>query len=311
MSVRWDVLAFGAVAVDDLLYVDRYPPPNSKMPVREERRDGGGLAGTALVAAARLGARAAYAGVLGQDELSRFTIGELEREGVDCSAVLVRPEARPIHSLIIVDRATGGRNIFFSSAGVIWRQPEEMTDELIAGCRVLFVDHKVVAGGLRAVALAHRHGIAVVGDVEDEREPGVAELMDGIDHLIVGVELARRVTGEGEPAAIVRALAVPSRACAAVTVGERGVWYAECGGDVRHCPAFRVPVVDTTGCGDVFHGAYAACIARGESVAQAIRVATATAGLKATQPGGRTGIPNRAMVERFLAEAENGLMDER
>ena len=58
--------------------------------------------------------------------------------------------------------------------------------------------------------------------------------------------------------------------------------------------------VDTTGCGDVFHGAYAACIARGESVARAVAVANVTAGLKATQPGGRSGIPDLETVERYL-----------
>ena len=302
MNPRWDVLGFGAVAVDDLLYVDHYPPPNSKVEVRAERRQGGGLTGTALVAAARLGARAAYCGVLGDDELSRFTIQEFEREGIDCSPILYRAEARPIHSVIIVDQSNGGRNIFFSMAGVIERRPEEMTDDLISSCRVLFVDHKVVAGGLRAIALAHRHGIPVVGDVEDETAPGVPELMDQMDHLIVGLELARRVTGKEDPAAMVRALMRPGRACAVVTAGEQGAWYLERGGEVRHVPALKVRVADTTGCGDVFHGAYAACIARGDGVSTAVRVATAAAGLKATQPGGRTGIPDRATVERFLAE---------
>jgi sulfofructose kinase len=87
-----------------------------------------------------------------------------------------------------------------------------------------------------------------------------------------------------------------------VTAGEQGCWYAERDGPVRHFPAYRVQVVDTTGCGDVFHGAYAACIARGESVERAIQVATATAGIKATHRGGRSGIPTRAAVEEFLQE---------
>ena len=109
MTVRWDVLGFGAVAVDDLIYVDGYPAPNSKMPVRATERAGGGLAGTALVAASRLGPRAVYCGVLGSDELSRFTIEEFRREGVDCAPLLYRAEARPIHSIVIVDRCAGQR----------------------------------------------------------------------------------------------------------------------------------------------------------------------------------------------------------
>ena len=113
----WDVLGVGAVAVDDLVYLDGYPAPDTKMLVQEEPREGGGLAATAMVAAARLGARAAYAGVLGDDDLSRFSIAELERSGVDCSLVQRRPGARPIHSTVLVDRLTGQRTILHSRAG--------------------------------------------------------------------------------------------------------------------------------------------------------------------------------------------------
>ncbi|MFN8458161.1 MAG: hypothetical protein U0401_26510 [Anaerolineae bacterium] len=61
MSPRWDILGLGVVTVDDPLYVDHYPQPNTKLPIRAKRREGGGLTATALVAAARLGASTAYA----------------------------------------------------------------------------------------------------------------------------------------------------------------------------------------------------------------------------------------------------------
>src|SRR5450759_2455289 len=105
MAEQWDVLGFGAVTVDDLIYVDRYPLPDMKVGVIDKKRQGGGLVGTALVAAARLGARTAYAGILGSDDLSSFTLDEFTREGVDCTSVIHRPDACPIHSIIIVDRS--------------------------------------------------------------------------------------------------------------------------------------------------------------------------------------------------------------
>jgi sulfofructose kinase len=126
------------------------------------------------------------------------------------------------------------------------------------------------------------------------------DLMNLVDHLIVGVDFARATTGEAEPRNMVRALTGPNRACCAVTDGGNGCWYAQQGGDVRHFPAFVVAVVDTTGCGDVFHGAYAACLARGDQIDEAIRFASAAAALKATVPGGRAGIPDRGAVLRFL-----------
>ena len=302
MMKRWDVLGFGCISVDDLVYVDAIPGPDTKTVIREKKRAGGGLTGTALVAASRLGARAAFCGVLGDDELSRFTINELEREGVDCSEAPRRPDARVIHSIVIVARETGERTILYSEAGVQHRQPDEITAELIGACRVFFVDHDGIPAGLRAVQVAHELGIPVVGDFESTRHTGVEELMAGVDHLIISEELALKLTGESDAAAAIGLLRSADRACMAATAGDRGCWYAQRGGEVIHFPAFRVSVVDTTGCGDVFHGAYAASLAKGESVDTAIQIASAAAAIKATRPGGRSGIPDRRTIESFLKE---------
>ena len=73
-------------------------------------------------------------------------------------------------------------------------------------------------------------------------------------------------------------------------------------GVVRHQPALTVETVDTTGCGDVFHGAFAAALVEGQSVPEAVRFATVAAGLKATGRGGQAGIPNRAAVEERMTK---------
>jgi sulfofructose kinase len=305
--IRWDLLGCGAVAVDDLLYVDRFPEPDSKVPIRSEQRQGGGLTATALVAAARQGASTAFLAVLDDDELSRFSVQELEREGVDCSPILYREGARPYHSRVVVDLGSGVRTIIYSAEGVTFPGPDDFPEELVGACRVLFLDQCGAAAVPRATDFARVRGIPVVSDIESISNQATEALLERADHLIIGVALGREVAGRDDPAAIVVALAHPGRACCAVTAGARGCWYAERGGPVRHFPAFDVRVVDTTGCGDVFHGAYAASIARGEGVDRAIRVATATAGLKATQPGGRSGIPDRADVERFLEAGTRGL----
>jgi sulfofructose kinase len=123
------------------------------------------------------------------------------------------------------------------------------------------------------------------------------------DHLIVPLNLAAEVTGTDQPQRAAALLACPGRSCTAVTCGKRGCWFVEASdpATVRHQPAFEVRVVDTTGCGDVFHGAYAAAHVWGYTVRRAIEFATAAAALKATRAGGQAGIPDRAAVEKFLA----------
>lgn len=307
MNPRWDILGLGVVTVDDILYVARYPEVNTKLPVQASRREGGGLTATALVAAARFGAATAYAAVLGDDELSRFSFQALEREGVDCSPIRRQAEARPPYSLIIVDQSSGQRTILYSNEGVIRYRAEDVTEALVANCRVILVDNREVLAALRAVEIARTLGIPVVGDIEPELEPEAPELMRQIDHLIVSFELAAQVTGETQPERILSALMTAGRACCVITAGEQGGWYAIKGEPVCHFPAFPVQAVDTTGCGDVFHGVYAAGLARGENIPKIIQMAAAAAALKATQPGGRSGIPTRAVVESFLTSYKSNL----
>lgn len=293
----WDILAFGAVAVDDLLYVDGYPEAGSKIAVAQRRRDGGGLAGTALCAASKLGARTAWAGVLGEDELSLFSLCDLRRYGVDCTQILLNEAARPHYSVIIVNRHSGARTILALHDGVQEFPSAAVTEEFIASCQLLFVDHHGIETAVKAAHFARRLQIPVVADIE-RLDEGLDELLPLIDHLIVSFDFARRLTGEDEPQNMARWLG-ENRVCGAVTKGEQGCWFATQGA-VSHQAAFPVPVVDTTGCGDVFHGAYAACLVRGEGIANAMRTAAACAALKARYHGGRGGLPSLETVRKFL-----------
>ncbi len=134
---------------------------------------------------------------------------------------------------------------------------------MIRAARVLFVDHYGVEGMTRAARIARTAGLPVVADLERDEFPGFDGLLELVDHLIVSRAFAARRTGRDDPAAAVRRLGSPGRCVVVVTCGDEGCWYREEGSDAVHQPAYRVPVVDTTGCGDVFHGAYAAALARG------------------------------------------------
>lgn len=298
-----DVLGIGCTAVDDVLYVDRYPAPDSKMQVRQRERRFGGLTSIALITAARLGARCQYAGVLGFDSLSLFAIESMANEGVDTSTALMRAGARPVHSVIIVDNATGTRTILYDPQNVYGADNDLPSADLIHSTRVLYVDQYGIPGMIRASRIAREAGIPVVADLEDDSAPGFAELLGLVDHLILSRDFAARITGESEPATAARKLWKEDRAIVVITAGTKGCWYIDetTQGGPAHCPAFDVTAIDTTGCGDVFHGAYAAGLARGLSRPDLLRQAAAAAALKAAQVGGPAGIPNADAVNTFLA----------
>ena len=300
MQKDYDVLGLGVAAVDDLLYVDTYPPPETKTRVRLRLRQCGGLTGTALVAAARLGASCAYAGMLGNDELSEFVKKVFAREKIDCRQIVFHAEAVPAHSTIIVDEQNHTRTVFASLNGLAGPAETLPREEIIAGSRVLLIDHHGIPGTRRAVEIARRNSIPVVADFERHPGEGFDALVAEVDHLVLSGRFARSLTGQSDPAASIHSLWNDRRRAVAVTCGKEGCYYTTDGKKIEHQSAFDVATVDTTGCGDVFHGAYAAALARRMPVKKIIAFASATAALKAMQRGGQAGCPSREEVETFM-----------
>lgn len=295
---HYDVLGIGTAAVDDLIFVEQYPAPDSKVNILSSQRQGGGQTATAMVAAARLGAQAAFCCQLGNDDLSDFTLRELEKEGVHTAHCVRTPDGNPYHSLIIVDSTTHSRTILHSG-GNICPPPEIITAELISSTKVLSLDDNSRGSGIKAAHLAKKMNIPVVADIEPDPPPEYELLIPFVDHLIINRDFGHFLTGLENGSQMASELSV-GRTCCVITAGERGCWYSLGGGDATYVPAFDVEVVDTTGCGDVFHGAYAAAIAGGYEVHDAVRLASATAAMKARYPGGRMGIPSLAKVKEFL-----------
>jgi ribokinase len=300
VNVELDVLGVGCCSVDDLFYVPTYPTADAKMAATRSERQCGGLTATALVAAARLGAKCSFAGLLGHNDLSDAVQEALEAAGVDVSHAVRREGASPVHAVIIVAESGQTRNIFFDPTAPVGADPDEPNDELIRSAKVLFVDHLGVPGAIRAAKIAREAGRAVVADLEDDSHPRFPELLALVNHLFLTCDFALRITRAATPQQAVEALLDGSRSAVGVTVGAEGAWFAEPGGAVRHQSSFPVNVVDTTGCGDVFHGAYAAALARDLPLDERVRFACAAAALKATKHGGQAGAPTLAELEAFL-----------
>jgi sulfofructose kinase len=297
----FDILGFGAVAVDELLYVDQYPPAESKIRVHRRTSQCGGLTGTALVAAARLDARCAYVGMLGNDELSQYVLDCFKCEGIDTTHCRRRDSARPAHSTIIVDERHKTRTVFASLAGDIGPAADHPPADLIHSAKVIIIDHHGVEGSIRAAKIARQSGAAVVADFERDPEGDFSNLVDLVDHLVLSAKFASQLTGKNDAAAAASALWTPQRRAVVITCGVEGCWYlGQHAKQPVHCPAYTVDVVDTTGCGDVFHGAYAAALARDKTLEQCVKFASAAAALKATKRGGQAGCPTTAAVEDFL-----------
>ncbi len=294
-----DVLGLGCAAVDDVLYVAGFPAADGKARVQRSIRRSGGLTFAALVAAGRAGARCAYAGCLGNDGLSEHIARELAQEGIDLRHAPRLPEARVVHSVIVVGEQNASRTIFFEANGVIGAHDSLPAKEVIAGAKVLLIDQYGMKGNLRAASIARSAAVPVVADFEDADVPLFEETLQLVDHLILSEDFALPLTGARTPAEAAVKLWRPNRAAVIITCGAKGCWSvsAEKPDGACHHAAFSVKPVDTTGCGDVFHGVYASRLACGEPLEKRIRLASAAAALRAL----KTETPNLAAIEEFLA----------
>ncbi len=205
-SVVPALLGVGCITVDELLYVDRYPPSDEKQRINRSERRCGGLTAAALVAAAAQGVPAAFGGRLGEDELSRFAMRELERAGVTLDFVRIDPNARPIKSTIVVDSQGGTRNIFYDLKGVHPLPPDWPAEEVLRSVQGLLVDHYNVDAQIRAARIARDRGIPVVADFERNNVDRFDELLELVDHVVLSEKFALRLSGQHDPLAAVQAL---------------------------------------------------------------------------------------------------------
>jgi ribokinase len=296
----FDVLGVGCTAVDERLYVSRFPEADSKGRILRREKSLGGLTAIALVAASRLGARAAFAGRLGFDVLSQFVEEELAKWGVATTDTVHCSDASPSRSTILVDESAGTRAVLSEILGARGADDTQPPTELVRQSRVLYVDGHGLAGSVRAATIARQAGRAVVGDFERAHDGDFATLLGLVDHLIVPAEFATVLTGCADPAAASQGLLDAGRAAVVVTCGKRGGFYCVPDGSPTHYSAFAVDARDTTGCGDVFHGAYAAGLAFDWDIATRVRYAAAAAALKAANGSGPAAIPDRDRVEALV-----------
>ncbi|TGS17805.1 permease [Mesorhizobium sp. M2E.F.Ca.ET.209.01.1.1] len=293
------ILGFGAIAIDDIVYVDQ-PLSAGKGKVLQSTRAFGGNVATALAAVARLGGSASFIGWLGNAG-DDAVLGDLVASGVETAFAPRHPDARPVRSRITVG-SDGDRFIAYDDDAMLGTAPD-FPDEILGRASVLIVDSYAIRS-LDVVARARDLGLAILGDIEWSAGPATDRLMALCGHLILPLGFAGTATGRRSPAEMLDALWLPSRSAVVLTDGGRGVYYR--GSEERglwHLPPHRVAVVDSTGAGDCFHGAYAHALASGTDTAGRVAFAAAAAALSITGRGGREALPTNSQVTELLASA--------
>ena len=305
----FDLIGVGLNATDSLLIVPQFPAYAGKVRVVEEVLSPGGQVASALVACARLGLRVKYIGAVGDDERGRIQIDSLRASGMDIEHVFVRRDCPNQSAYIVIDSSTGERTVFWSRDDRLKLRPEEIEPEQIARSRLLLIDGHDTAAMACAAEIARSRRIPVVVDV-DTIYPGFEHVLEYTDYLVSSSEFPTAFTGERDPfQALAEIQGRYGMAVAAMTLGSHGA-LARAGGRYIYSAAYVVNCVDTTGAGDVFHGAFCYAVLQGMPLAEILEFSNAMAALNCTALGARGGIRGLDDVHALMGRAERRIQPE-
>jgi sulfofructose kinase len=300
---QFDVVGVGLNATDTLLIVPHFPAYAGKVPFAEEMLSPGGQVASAMVACARLGLRTKYVGAVGDDERGRIQIDSLQGTGINLDHVFVRQGCPNQTAYIVIDRSTGERTVLWRRDDCLKVRPEEITEEMITCARLLHIDGHDTPAVARAAEIARRHGIPVTIDV-DTIYHGFERVLPNVDYLVASSEFPAAWTGESDPfKALVTIQAEYGMRVAAMTLGAHGALALE-GGRFHYAPALVVNCLDTTGAGDIFHGAFCYAVLQDMGIGAALEFSNAMAALNCTALGARGGIRGVEEIRALMARAE-------
>jgi len=290
-----DVLCVGQASYDLIFAVERQPGKNEKIAATDCTNCGGGPAANAAVTVTRLGGKAAFAGYIDNDIYGETHYKELRKEGVNCDLLVRGNRPTPLSAIIV--KPDGSRTVVNHRIKTVPLRPEDLGCSLINCSVMLFDGHEPLLGEYFA-AQARKKGIATMLDAGSLHN-GALKLISMVDYLVCSEHFAQQYTKRENLHEALSSLAYDAP-FVVITCGERGVLWKtpETTGTM---PAFMIHAIDTTGAGDVFHGALAFCLARRMEWQNALRFASGAAALCCVRLGARPGIPAGAEVEMFLA----------
>ncbi|MFQ5663265.1 MAG: carbohydrate kinase family protein [Terriglobia bacterium] len=297
----FEVVGLGLNATDVAIEVSVFPRFNSKVELSTAGWQAGGQVATAMVVCQRLGLRAKYIGRVGSDAMGRFQLESLRPEGIDIEDVRVVPDCPNQAAYLIIEQRSGERTILWHRDPRLTLRPEELRREMIAGARLLHVDGHDTAAAAQAARWAREAGTLVTADV-DNIYPGLEALLAATDYLISSGSFPAAYTGEAElfPGLEKIRRRHPRMKLVAATLGRDGVIALE-NDRFLYQQAYAVRCRDTTGAGDVFHGAFIYGLLQGWATARILDFSNAMAALNCQALGARGGIATRAEAEGLMA----------
>jgi len=289
--------------VDHIGRVLYYPDVEGRVKLEEVTLRSGGPTATALLVLARLGMNVALIGKVGDDDLGMMAIRDLQKEGVDISFVIKEKHKKTQVSFIPVERESGRRTVFWSRGTITPLKTRDIKRKLIAQSKAIHFDELFVEAIVEAAQMAKKSDVIVSMDAGNYEE-GIEEIKRKVDLFIASESFMKEYCEEENPSKGIKKLKEFGAKVTTVTLGSKGS-ITIYNNELIKIPAYSVRAVDTTGAGDVFHGAFLYGWLKGWDIRQALRFASAAAAMNCLSLGAHGGIPKKPEeVFDFMKMAE-------
>ena len=298
MRTDYDCLGFGICAIDYLCILPKYPELDEKTEAIEFSLQGGGPVATALVTLARLGGSTTFIGRIGNDTNGKFLLTEFASENVDTTGIIIDESTPTNQAFIWIDQQTGKKSIVLNSKNYRKVLPTEINLDHIRSIRYLLIDGRDTESTFELIKWAKTKGARIMIDAGSPRDR-MDELLSLVDYPVVSESFCQKYLKLTDYKEAIKKLLDFGAKAAVVTCGSNGCYGGDLNG-IYYRSAFRVDVVDTTGAGDVFHGAVIFGLLKNWELQDILRFASATAAIKCTKIGGRSAAPNFHSVNKFL-----------
>jgi len=300
---EFDIVGVGLNATDTMLVTPGAPEWGGKAQFTREFYSVGGQVATAMVACARLGLRVKYIGAVGDDLRGRIQMKSLRESSINIDHVRQRRNCPNQSAYIVIDQSTGERTVFWNHPKCLALSPDEIEPDQITSAAMLHIDGHDTDAVRHAAAIAQAAGIPVSMDV-DTVYAGLEFVFPFVDYLITSAEFPAAFTGiEDTLAALMSIHRRFGVRVVAATLGKWGVLACTDGG-FHYSPGFVINCVDTTGAGDVFHGAFCYSVIERMPIREALRFSNAMAAFNCTAYGARGAIATLEEVGQIIARAE-------
>jgi sulfofructose kinase len=291
------IACLGITVLDRIQRVDNLPTTGGKFVAKDYFEVGGGPAATAAVAVAKMGHKVDFIGRIGQDSVADTMLTELASYGVNVEKCVHIAGASSAFSAVLVDDE-GERMIINYQDKTLSRDPKPLESLDFSQYETILTDVRWPEGAKYALEQAKKHNIPSVLDADIAPDP-IDDLVKLADHVAFSEPGLEKFTGVSDPIEGLKLAQKQTGGKVYVTVGSKGCYWLE-GDELFHEPVIKVDVVDTTGAGDVFHGALAVAVAECKENRESIVFSNTVAALKCTKRGGREGIPTRNEVDQKL-----------